>query len=536
MNFKSAVFHATLFVVCAFICLPDFPPLVDMSQHANQVTSLKAMLQGDFIWAELVELNLFTPFWTGYGIYLLLAFIFPILIATKLVICISFVAFVLSFSFLRKKFEAPQVLDWLLIPAFFGFSYEWAFLPFMISVPVGVLFYYLNLLAVQRVNLKNILAVLVSGIVLAFSHLLAFAFFGLVAFIHILMCHKIKRDKITFYIFAPYIVFACILLIFIFKDDALSAYYSYDAYPAFFWEKIGLSDMNWWDANMQYSTAVTITQNIFENLFSRLVELPMFVFATGYSLAVQVLLFSLVLCIPFLCGYRLSKKVSSYSMLIAFFLVWFALPHYMMKVIFVAERFSLLFVPAYILCFIQKTYALPLQIVQLWRKPIDAGFAKGITVVAVFVLTISALMYHPLSRLYSFAAEARQFRTLIEGIPGNLRALSLISVWGRNVHLRFLPNWYQSMKNGWVDFNLSGSLAQVVRFRPEKVPEVRQGNHLNPLGLVMSMKDCNIYDLVFIYTDAQRVDKQALSETACSAHELYRTGGNWYVFKRVDAK
>jgi hypothetical protein len=141
-------------------------------------------------------------------------------------------------------------------------------------------------------------------------------------------------------------------------------------------------------------------------------------------------------------------------------------------------------------------------------------------------------MFHPLNNLYSFMAEAEEFRVFIERIPGNQRALSLASAQDMDAKLRFFPNWYQSLNNGWVDFNYAGSLAQIVRFRPEKLPEVRLDNLRSP-EFFMSMKRCDIYDLVFIYADSQ-LDEQALSATPCSAHKLYGTSGNWHVFKRVD--
>ncbi|MDR1350026.1 MAG: hypothetical protein LBJ59_04460 [Zoogloeaceae bacterium] len=504
INVESTVFYVTLFTICVFICLPDFPPMVDMPQHANQVTSLKAMLQGDFIWSNLVELNIFTPYWVGYIIYLLLALIFPILIATKLVICLTFFAFVLSFSFLRKKFDAPSSLDWLLIPAFFGFAYEFGFLNFLLAAPVGVLFYVLILNFIQNGNLKSAFLVLASGILLAFSHLLIFAFFGLTTFIHILLSKNLLKNK-KLSIFFFYVFFALILLGFLGREDSLASYYGYKSNILFAWQRMKWSWSLLGTNNFQqHLDAAGATRNFLESFSSKFVGLPAFAFGGGYSLLVQIIFFMCVLLLPFACGYRFSRKIPSYSLLFSFLLVWFTLPHYIMNTLFIFQRFAMFFIPAYILCFVKNPetnlqYAL--QKNARTNHLLQSIDKKKIAKISIYALIIIALLFHPLNDICTFMGKARELRTLIERIPGNQRALSLIfhKKEDRNPHIyNFLPNWYQSMNNGWVDLNFAGASPQIVRFRPEKIPEIRLSNHGHVIDLLQWMKTCDLYDLVFI--------------------------------------
>jgi hypothetical protein len=489
---ERILFLATIIVVIGFLCVPDFPPMVDMPQHAAQVSALGELVRGDFLWNDLIEINYFTPYWIGYGSWLLLALLFPITVATKIILCITFLLFVLSFSFLRQKFGAPGSLDWLLIPAFFGFSYEWGFLTFMLSTSIGCMFYYATIKMMENTKIYRSLIVLFWGIILAFSHLLMFIFFGLVATVHIFTSGKISRIKEALILLWPYVFLGFLAGSFVFlKEDALSSLY-YPGDITFIWGSLG-------DRIRFFLTTI----------------IP-----SGFSIVNRSLLLISVLAIPFLLGYRFTKKSTSFSMMTAFVIAWLFFPHFAGKVFFIYQRFSLLFIPAYILCFEKKETLVKIKFSRLFLG-----------------LVMVVLMYFPLANHYFFKEEAREFSALLDDLPKGKKALFLTFdrdskvVTVPSIFLHF-PLWYQAKNAGWVDFNFAWFYPQVIKYRPEKAPkDMPPGYEWTPDVVLSSLQECDRYDLIFIRIDAP-LDADSLKQTACPSHLLYKSRGEWYVFRR----
>ena len=62
-----------MFLLACLLCgmpvwLPDFPPMVDLPQHAAQVALLLNMGKPGFPFSDLFHFNLFTPYLLGYGL------------------------------------------------------------------------------------------------------------------------------------------------------------------------------------------------------------------------------------------------------------------------------------------------------------------------------------------------------------------------------------------------------------------------------------------------------------------------------------
>ena len=50
------------------------------------------------------------------------------------------VFFVAAAVALRKDFDGDERLDWLLLPGYFGFAFQYGFYTFLVATPVGLLF------------------------------------------------------------------------------------------------------------------------------------------------------------------------------------------------------------------------------------------------------------------------------------------------------------------------------------------------------------------------------------------------------------
>jgi hypothetical protein len=490
------LFYLALAVVAGFICTPDFPPMVDMPQHAAQAIGLKEIWTGHYRWGSLTELNYFTPYWIGYGLLALLAFAFPIIIATKVLLVAIFLAFVLGFSFLRKEQGAPALLDWFLIPAFFGFAYAWGFMTFLAALAfIGPWFYYANIRWAKAETRKQCwiwLGIIGAiGLVLILSHIMAFCFFALASAIYLVASGKIKKNKESLALMSIYLGFALLFFAFSRQANPLAPYYAYYHAP-----------MAW------------------NGFWPSIKSLPDCVFfgSIGEKNSPAVF-FAILIALPFLLGCRFSKKPSAYAMMAAFLLIWLSFPHYAKLTFFIQERFALFFIPAWILCL---------------EKPSTAKCLKSAP--WVLAASIAAMMQVPLSNRYSFRIESRQFHDLLGKLPEGEKALSL--VFSTNSPYSTTPNvlvqfssWYQALRGGWVDFNFAWFPPQIIRYRLDKVPEIRPGYEWSPAQELGTLKHCNRYGLVIVHALMDADFLPSLAGTPCASHSFYQREGNWYAFR-----
>jgi hypothetical protein len=209
-------------------------------------------------------------------------------------------------------------------------------------------------------------------------------------------------------------------------------------------------------------------------------------------------------------------------MIISFLCAWIFLPNTFRGVHFVQDRFAFFFIPAYILCFVRADGNFP----ALHRKFIQGFFA----------VLMLALMFYPLANLYFFRSEADEFRFLLQDIPENKKALMVVDTDARSskrvkipyVFVHF-PLWYQAIRGGWVDYNTAWAYVAPVRYLPEKLPEVHPGNEW--VIDLFSLQQCEVYDLIFIRTNAE-LDEEALSQTKCLDYHLLARREKWYVFQK----
>ena len=163
------------------VCLPDYPPLVDLPQHAAQVSLMLNMHNPDFALSSRYQFNLFTPYLLAY---LLIAAVKPlvgIVAASKLVVWATLSALALASRYLLRQSGADPFWSWLVFPTLYGFSYQWGFLSFLVAAPVGIAFLGLiwNRGSDPGIGMSMIVAALLYT--LFFCHALTFGLFSLIA-------------------------------------------------------------------------------------------------------------------------------------------------------------------------------------------------------------------------------------------------------------------------------------------------------------------------------------------------------------------
>jgi hypothetical protein len=124
--------------------------------------------------------NYFTPYLVGCGLAVALTFVLPVSAALKLLLALSYYAFVCACLLLRGRMGGDRRLDWLFIPGFFGLAYLYGFFPFLVALPIGLAFIVLAHRHAERPAAASGALLCLVGLVLFFSHGLVFVFANLI--------------------------------------------------------------------------------------------------------------------------------------------------------------------------------------------------------------------------------------------------------------------------------------------------------------------------------------------------------------------
>ncbi|MGC2048937.1 MAG: hypothetical protein WA635_10040, partial [Gallionella sp.] len=105
LTYRHWISDNNLFLLACLLCglpvwLPDFPPMVDLPQHAAQVSLFLNLGNPDFPFSDQFRLNLFTPGLLGYVLVAAVAPLLGIVAASKLMIWLALAAFALSSRYL----------------------------------------------------------------------------------------------------------------------------------------------------------------------------------------------------------------------------------------------------------------------------------------------------------------------------------------------------------------------------------------------------------------------------------------------------
>lgn len=497
----------TAFIISVFLSTSTFLPLVDLPQFAGQVHLLKnyVLNNTDLSWYADIEINYLIPYWTINLIALPLAFILPINYAVNTTIGIIFFLYVYGFSQVRSKFNAPSILDWILIPTFFGAPYMWGFSTFLMGVTISSFFllYYIDYL--DKNNRKNFIKVIVLGVFLYFSHILCFLFMGLVLGLVGLMRSWDEGRILIAKCLSP-LLFLVFLI------------------PLFFVNN-GFFDSDPISAQIIQSQTDIIVHSIFDKLYNLLLFSWGYYFNSQILESYAVLLSILLLGLPWGLGLRPSRKIWKYAPLLSFFIVWLALPHYAGKVYFIYSRYIIYFFPFYIL---------------LFEKPENCNSYSILKSLSVCICLLALIF--PITDIYLFNKKENYFVSILSSLAPEKRVIHFefddTTSLANEGTLRFnrtyghFPIWYQSMRNGWADWNFAWYPTQIFRYKSVDVtPEIKV--RLNaPIEQLPSIKNCDVYDYLIVrlsFKVEQEKFNHLLSASTCS-HKLIKSQDDWHIY------
>ncbi|MCR4470493.1 hypothetical protein [Burkholderia sp. SCN-KJ] len=432
-----ALFVATVAAAGLLFWLAPHPPMVDLPQHAAQVATLRDMLRGQSPWAPLLRINLFTPYLLGYGAAALLSFVMPVAAAFKVMLTLSFYGFVAAYLALRRRLGSDPRLDWLCVPGFFGFAYEFGLYSYLVAAPVAMIFLALALDYAEQPTFRRGAVLALVNLALFFSHGLIFVFANAIGGLFLLVRRPRTFSRALLAAW-PYAVLAFVTVLY-----------------ALLHRDVDLAPM--------YPFTVIWTINPLVRMFAAMIY-PWGITAADSS----VLVFLLIVAAPLLLASKANRNITAYVPAIVVTIVWFGVPRFAINTFFLFPRFALFLLPFYALMFREPVPGEPGRVGTPWLSR-----ATQLILAAICIGFIAQQSM----RVLRFADESADFDTVANAIEPAQRGLAIIidraSAAADNPYVyENFALWYQAEHRGFVDFNAARFPPQIVRFRLDRLPGV----------------------------------------------------------------
>ncbi len=406
-------------VTWAFFAFP-YLPMVDLPQHAAQLSSWVHLHDPAYGFAEQFELNWWTPYLLSYLLARPFVALLGVLGALKLVVLLSVLATMAMYWLLLRNVKQDAWLCLLGLPLSFGFSFYFGFTNFLLGTPLmlGTIVLALRYAEQPSVRRGVPFALLLGATFLA--HVIAFAISSAVAFLltarRIVSFRGVLRD---------------------------------------YWPLLGgLACVVPWIPGFTRSPDISAHPEIWELGWGRLWALPATLFAIGPADEVAGWLGIVVLVLVLLSLGKPSRNVTRYGLLLLGVLAYFLFPFKLRGVSFLYQRFAALLIPGLILL-----AAGPRPLLPAWlRRPAIVLFSAGWLLMFVH-------------RLRGFNQEAGDFASVIRELPARLRVRPMIFANGSAafpatpLFLHF-PAYYQAEKGGYLGYSFARYYTCFVRYQP----------------------------------------------------------------------
>ena len=425
------------------IWISTFPPMVDLPQHAAQISLLRHLGDPGFRFTEAFHVNWFTPYLLGYLLVLALAPLGGILLSIKIVIAASLVSFSVATAILLRESSADTRWALLSIPGLYGFAYQWGFLNFLVAAPVGLLFLALVMRHARRPTTRTYLTVGVLLVFLFFCHAMTCVFFGSIAGLYLL--REVSGFRKALVRISPMTLVVPVMLAWGLKtlDNPLA-------------HRSVLLDLGWMSsANMYYSGNALWAPMTAWGWGRTAGFLPRLL---GVHPGLLALLFGLLLfALPFAFGLRPVRRAAAWLPFAFCLAVLLFLPERLFGTDFTFERFTL--------------FALPLFLVG-WTGAPRAERARLLW--PTLILVVGFWTTYVSWQTLVYEREAGGFTQVLARMEPGERALSLIfhpnseaSIAPSFLHY---PAWYSALKGGVVDPSFAWTHVELVQYRPEARP------------------------------------------------------------------
>ncbi|PTB20226.1 hypothetical protein C9I57_14205 [Trinickia symbiotica] len=502
-GFRTLFFAVTISGGLIFWLAPH-PPMSDLAQHAGQVALLHDLLLDQSPWTHLLRINLFTPYVLAYGLSTALSFLTSVETALKLVLTLAFYGFVASYVMLRKRLVADERLDWLCIPGFFGFAYEYGFFSYLVATPIAMLFLRAALDYAEGPSLRRGITVLLVDIAVFFSHGLLFLFVSAIGGAFLLARYRNDWRKMARvgWPYAPPLAL-CVAYTFLHRSVDLAPMYPFRVIWSF--------QSSWMMELLVRLGCATVY--------------PWAIIPDNWTVPVTLLMFAA----PFFMGSRWCRNGMAYMPLAVLGILWFSVPIFAMNTAYLFHRFALFIFPFYALNFRSATDG----------DAMREGFDRRalLTQLAVAAVCIAFLGMQGV-RALRFAKESADFEAIAAEVAPGQRVLNIVfskdSPAAENpVVYENFALWYQADRRGLVDFNAAWFPPQVVRYRLDRLPAVGPAQVApKPLSETFDWHrhEAWLYRYFFVRHTSPIPDRFFANQDCRVV--LVRTVGNWSVYEK----
>lgn len=496
------IFTILVLISTLFLIIPEYLPLIDLPQHAAQVSTLDDLLKHRSPWNDILFIQWDTPYLTMYLFWLAIYQFTDIILSAKIVVVLEFLFYIYAIRKVRKAFGATRLFDYIALTCFFGYAFQWGFLGFISAIPVGFLFLVANKQWIETHQNKYLIHITLLGIWCYYSHVLPYAFFCFISYGYFLFSIKNHTKKQIILFTLPYLLFAGILLRYLSIPD-----------PA---------------PLMGYFPTETIQDSFSEKTFS-LIYTPWNMFYNSYYDIAAIIIY----LAPFLLGYRPKKEMGVYILFFATLLIWYLLPRTTFKTLFVYIRFSL-FIPIF--------YYL------LWEKrPLDKAWKINCAQVSYLLISISIIgfIFKLCNNHIAFnqSEDMHNAKMVLQHMQPNKRSLGLfepLSATADNLtytqeYLHFIHQWYQAQKHGWSDYSFAATHAMPVRLKSSALYQHYGLNRTISKSNMSTILNCQPYDYLILKIQnfsTEEIESWLKQNPQCQNMQVSLKAGHWLLFER----
>jgi hypothetical protein len=429
------------------VWLPTFPPMSDLPQHASQIVLLGELLHGNPQYEALFRINWFTPYLLGYLLVYSLVPWLGIVGACKMVVSLALVALPLATALVMRETGADRRWALLVIPAMYGFSYQWGFLNFVVAAPLGLAFTGLVLGHARRPTRGGAIAIGVLINALFFCHAMVCAFFGGVAGCILLIS---AERKVSAWVRSVLPLASVLPIMLVWGTLTLE---NPIANRPVLWDLNWLTTLDGYYARLAaWTTRGGSGWGRVAGFFPRLLGVRPGLLATLFGLA--------LFAAPIAAGARFSRRPVVWVPFTLCIVVLLFVPGILFGTDFTFQRFTVFALPLYLVLLEQP----PDKEWPRWTWPVCGLLA------AAWIAVVSA-------NVLAYERDAAGFDEVLARMEPGERALSFAyerdSAGTIAPPFLHFPAWYSALKHGIVDPNIAGTHVQLVLYRAQQMPRAR---------------------------------------------------------------
>lgn len=464
--------------------------MCDAPQHSAQVAIFSQLGHPGFAYSQLFIPQLLMPNLAGYGLLLLFAPMMGLVAACKLVVSAALLGFLLATAWLIAELGGSPLLALLAVLGIYGYPFQWGFIGFLATAPVGICFLVFAIRYFRRPSVSHGIALALSLLAVFICHALLAAFVAGFAAVHAMA--NVRSARQLFLRWLPILVTV--------PSAGLLWVHSVANNP------VTQKQMEWgleWDRISEFFTNITGWRS----------------YSTADDMLAAFFVIAAVVALIALLGLR--RQWHCY--LLFAFCVTFSMfaPTRLFGVDSVSSRFAIFALPGAALAFA------PITTAPLWRSRLATSLllivALGWTAGVAWRMTI-------------FEHEARGFSTLLSHMEPGQRVLSInfertSSEFSGAVFLHF-PAWYSALKSGVVDPSFACGNVDLVLYRPESMPKVRFADfEFHPERFDWQRHDGNKYRYFVVHSPEERGTKLFTGSefpVILRAHD-----GDWWLYENT---